>query len=105
MDKKKKSRKMQLSEVPAAVLTFVFIALIGGVAMIILGEFKTDVEADGGWNGSDWTIQDNGNTTDFLENAQVGIGKIGNKLGLIGTILVLSVIIGLVITYFAIRNM
>lgn len=82
---------MALNQVPAAVLTFVFIALIGGVGMIILGEFKSDTTDT--------------NATEFISNAQVGIGKIGNKLGLIGTILVLSVIIGLVITYFAIRQM
>ena len=37
-----RTNKLSLGEVPAAVLTFVFIALIGGVGMIILGEFKAD---------------------------------------------------------------
>ena len=85
-----RSRKISLSEVPAAVLTFVFIALIGGVGMIILAEFNADTS--------------DANATQFIGNAQNGITKIGNKLTLVGTIIILSVIIGLVITYFAVRN-
>ena len=86
-----KGRKVSFSEVPGVILTFVFVALIGGVGMIILGEFKSDTTDT--------------NATKFIADAQIGVGKIGNKLGLVGTIIVLAVIIGLVISYFSIRNM
>lgn len=86
-----KTNKLNISDIPAVVLTFVFIALIGGVGMIILAEFKADTT--------------DANATTFIANSQVGLAKIGSKMSLIGTIIVLSVIVGLVVSYFAVRNM
>lgn len=123
-----KTHKLSISDMPAVVLTFVFISLIGGVGLIILSDLQADddvirdactgvKDATGGstyYNATSHTCQNgtliglatntNGSYS-FIANSQVGISKIGSKLGLIGTIIVLSIVIGLVVSYFAVKNM
>ena len=118
------SRKISMNELPSVILTFVFVALLGGVGLIIAGDLKADdtVTAEACGTGYVWnetatncylatnsSVTRSANTTGtaygFIGGSQTGFGNIGNKMGLIGTILILAIIIGLVVSYFAVRNM
>ena len=91
MQKTRLANKMSIGELPSVVLVFTFVALIGGVSMIVLSEFKSDTT--------------DSNATSFIANAQVGIGKIGAKLGLLGTITILAVVIAMVVAFFSLKGM
>lgn len=89
LTKFKMSKKgiLSIGNIPSIVMVLAMSGLILAFVLQVLGEVKADMSA-----GSD-----EANTT---QDTITGLGKIGNKFGLFGTIVAIGVIIGLLFGSF-----
>lgn len=88
---KKQIAKVDMSNMLTFGITFIIVALAFAFGLQILGDVQSDMTASSA-------------EANATGDAITGLGNVTSKFGLIGTVFVASVLIGLIVTAFAFRR-
>lgn len=92
---------LKLNDIPALALGLVIAAVVIGVGATVTSDIRDSLS---GYNATGCSVADSSAACDAIENGTLGLGNLGAKLPLIGTIVALAIVLGVVFTALMFRR-